>query len=98
MIKRQNKVLMFDMLRQYLQHLKDDHGLSFRRIIIRHYLPHFLSSGLVGLLVYWLTLTTLSHINSARTIGLPINILSWLLALSFSVVVHILEDFSINKF
>ena len=89
---------MFILLRKYLQHLKREDGKDIRRIVIRHYLLHFLLSGFVGLLVYWLTWTILLHINSIKRIGFSTSIICWLLALSFSVVVHILEDFSINKF
>ena len=66
---------------------------------------HFLSSGSVGLLVYWLTLTIFSRFSygSIRILhfgmgGGSIHLFSLLLALSFSVVVHIGEDYILDWF
>lgn len=66
---------------------------------------HFLSSGLVGLLVYWLTSTIFSHssyggigILSFGMGGFSIHLFSLVLALSFSVVVHIGEDYILDWF
>ncbi len=94
---------MFGTVVSYVQHLKshradlpqvnDGRELSVRRILLRFCLPHFLLSGFVGLLVYLLTSTILSDINLVKTPGFSINIICWLLALSFSVAVHVLEDY-----
>lgn len=66
---------------------------------------HFLSSGSVGLLVYWLTSTIFSHFSYGSigilhfgTGGGSIHLFSLLLALSFSVVVHIGEDYTLDWF
>ena len=65
---------------------------------------HFMSSGLAGLLVFLLMQTMLSSITgcrgSATTIGAGFSIyrLSFLLALSSSVLVHILVDFTTEWF
>ena len=57
---------------------------------------HFLSSGLVGLLVYWLTSTTLYHLNleisQFGVEGVYIDRLPLYVALCCSVLFHILED------
>ena len=66
---------------------------------------HFLLSGCVGLLVYWLTLTIFSHPLSGG-IETPtfliadsvINLYALLLALSFSVLAHCWEDYTLRKF
>lgn len=66
---------------------------------------HFISSGLVGLLVYWLTLTTLSR-SSSGTFGSHrllkgesgMHHFSFYLALLFAVWFHLLEDFTLNWF
>jgi len=66
---------------------------------------HFVSSGFVGLLVYWLTLTMLSHLHSGQQStprlmrgAFSIHQFSLLLACSFAVFVHILEDYTLNWF
>ena len=66
---------------------------------------HFMSSGLVGLLVYWLTSTTLLHGCSGIT-GFPLSTkdvygmhrFSFLLALLFAIWFHILQDYTLNWF
>ena len=66
---------------------------------------HFVSSGFVGLLVYWLISTIFSRlpygdigILSFGTGGFSIHLFSFALALSFSVVVHIGEDYILDWF
>ena len=66
---------------------------------------HFVSSGFVGLLVYWLTSTTLSHYYSGDMsiqvfpkVAFGIHRFSLFLALSFAVWFHILEDYTLNWF
>lgn len=68
-------------------------------------LLHFLSSGCAGLLVYWLTSTIFSHLSygdigilSFGTGGFSIHLFSLVLALSFSVLVHIGEDYILDWF
>ena len=68
-------------------------------------LLHFLSSGCAGLLVYWLTSTTFLRYAYGDTGtlhfgtgGFSIHLCSLLLALSFSVVVHIGEDYILDWF
>jgi len=66
---------------------------------------HFVSSGSVGLLVYWWTSTTLLRGCSGIT-GFPrfvgddsgIHRFSFLLALLFAVWFHILQDYTLNWF
>ena len=87
--------------REFLNYMKVKYNKSLWRITIRHYIPHFLLSGLVGVLVYYLTLTILSHTDLAKLIVKANSIISitcWLLALSFSVVAHLLEDYWVRKF
>jgi len=85
-------------LRRYRDFLKSKYGISVWRVICRYWLPHFLLSGSVGALVYWLTLTMLLHTSSAKITGFSMYITCWLLALSCAVVSHILEDYWLNKF
>ena len=66
---------------------------------------HFISSGCVGLLVYWLTSTIFSHLSYGNignlTFGtgdFSIHLFSLVLALLFSVVVHIGEDYILDWF
>lgn len=66
---------------------------------------HFLSSGFVGLLVYWLTLTIFSHYAYGGIMTLyfgmgdsSIHLFSLVLALSSSVVFHIVEDYILDWF
>jgi len=66
---------------------------------------HFLSSGLVGLLVYWSTRTIFSHYSFGGIgslhfgmAGSSIHLFSLVLALSFSLVVHIGEDYLLDWF
>lgn len=66
---------------------------------------HFLSSGFVGLLVYWWISTTFSRlpyggigILNFGMGGVSIHLYSLVLALSFSVVVHIGEDYILDWF
>lgn len=65
---------------------------------------HFLSSGLVGLLVYWWTSTTLFHTSSGQKIlKLPMGVsgihhFSLLLAVLFAIWFHILEDLVVDWF
>lgn len=65
---------------------------------------HFALSAFAGALVYWLTSTILSHGRSTThwgRISLPdsgIRHYSLLLSLSFSVLVHILEDYIVKVF
>ena len=60
---------------------------------------HFVLGFFVGLLVYWLTLTILSRISFTKKIGDSyIHTLALLLALSFCVSVHLLEDYTLNTF
>jgi hypothetical protein len=59
---------------------------------------HFLLSGSVGLLVYWLTSTTLS-VTCSTYLGVSfIRRFSLLVALCCAVVAHILEDYWLGKF
>jgi len=66
---------------------------------------HFALSGGVGLLVYWLTSTTLLRYSSGGTsirvfprVEFGIHRFSFCLALAFAIWVHILEDFVLNWF
>jgi len=66
---------------------------------------HFVFSGGVGLLVYSLMRTILSHLSSGDTGSLRLmkgafstHQFSLLLALSFSALAHILEDYTLNWF
>jgi len=66
---------------------------------------HFVSSGFVGLLVYWWTLTTLSRLSSGDSgfHRLPkdesgIHRYSFLLALLFAIWFHIMEDYVLDLF
>jgi len=66
---------------------------------------HFLSSGFVGLLVYWLTSTIFLRFSYGGIGNLhfgmgggSIHLFSLLLALSFSVVTHIGEDYILDWF
>ncbi len=66
---------------------------------------HFVSSGLLGLLVYWLTSTTLTRSLSRsgstprlRIAGFSIRSFSLALACSFAVLLHIWEDYTFNVF
>lgn len=66
---------------------------------------HFLSSGSVGLLVYWSTSTIFSRFSYGSIGilhfgmgGVSIHLFSLLLALSLSVVVHIGEDYILDWF
>jgi len=66
---------------------------------------HFVSSGCVGLLVYYLTSTMLQRSLSGDTGthrlmrgAFSICSFSLLLALSFSVWVHIVEDYTLGWF
>jgi len=67
-------------------------------------IAHFALSATVGLLVYWLTSTMLSHGRSttlrvlASRPDFSIHHFSLLLALSSSVFVHILEDYTLKWF
>ena len=67
---------------------------------------HFALSAVVGLLVYWLTVTILSRgrfgtylreKQSTRT-GFSIRRFSLAVALCFAVAVHILEDYTLDIF
>lgn len=61
---------------------------------------HFVSSGLLGLLVYWLTSTILMRcycgylILGSRRVGFSIHSFSLSLAVSSSILLHILVDFT----
>ncbi len=67
---------------------------------------HFVLSAIVGLLVYWLTLTILSRgrfgiylmAKQSTQRGYSIHRFSLAVALCFSVAVHILEDYIYNIF
>ena len=67
---------------------------------------HFALSAIVGLLVYWLTLTILSYgrfgiylrEKQSTQQGFSIHRLSLVVALCFAVAVHILEDYTLNIF
>ena len=66
---------------------------------------HFVSSGFVGLLVYWLTSTMLSRYYSGGTLPLRfpkvefgIHHFSLSLAFLFAIWFHILEDYTLNLF
>ena len=75
-------------------------GYTLKEIVWR-LLPHFLSSGVVGLLVYWLTWIILLHIGVivlGSNIALHIKLCLWLLSLSSSIAVHVLEDYTVNWF
>ena len=85
------------MLRDFLVNLKERYGISFGRMIWRYWLPHFLSSGLVGALVYWLTSTMLLHIKNISTTDSYTNTICCLLALSSAVLSHVILDYTLNK-
>ncbi len=61
---------------------------------------HFVSSGLLGLLVYWLTSTILTRCYcgylslGSRRVGFSIHSFSLSLAVSSSVLLHMLVDFT----
>jgi hypothetical protein len=59
---------------------------------------HFVLSGCVGLLVYWLTWTILSAMHLAGMEDGRIRTYSLLVALCDSVLVHILQDWYIGRF
>lgn len=66
---------------------------------------HFISSGFVGLLVYWLTSTTLSRylsggssIQVSPKVAFGIHRFSLFLALVFAIWFHILIDYTVNWF
>jgi len=66
---------------------------------------HFALSAGVGLLVYWLTSTTLSHYSSGDMsiqvfpkVAFGIHRFSFCLALAFAIWFHVLEDYTINWF
>ncbi len=66
---------------------------------------HFGLSGGVGWLVYWWTLTTLSHLSSGGIFSHKflkgesgIRRFSFLLALLFAIWVHVLQDYTLNWF
>jgi len=66
---------------------------------------HFALSSGVGLLVYWLTSTTLSRYSSGDMLiqqyprGVSgIHRFSLFLALSFAIWVHVFEDYTLNWF
>ena len=66
---------------------------------------HFALSGFVGLLVYWLTSTTLSRCSHGDTsiqvlpkVAFGIHRFSLFLALAFAIWFHILEDYTLNWF
>lgn len=68
-------------------------------------IPHFLLSGSAGLLAYWWMSTTLRRLSSGDTPfhGLPravssIHRYSLLLALSFAIYIHVLEDYILDWF
>ena len=68
-------------------------------------IAHFVLSGGVGLLVYWLTWTTLSRSSSGDTQTYKllkgesgIHHYSFLLALLFAAWVHIVEDYILDLF
>jgi hypothetical protein len=60
---------------------------------------HFVLGFFVGWLVYWSTLTILSHLSFTKGIsGSFIHTLALLLALSVSVLAHLWEDYTLNIF
>ena len=59
---------------------------------------HFLLSAVAGLLVYWLTSTTLSVTCSAYLGVSFIRRFSLLVALCCAVAAHILEDYWLGRF
>ncbi len=59
---------------------------------------HFLLSAVMGLLVYWLTSTTLLVTCSAYLRVSFIRRFSLLVALCFAVAAHILEDYWLGRF
>ena len=68
------------------------------RFIIRCCTMHFLLGFCVGLLAYWLTLTTLLHFSVDEVGVFSIHLFSLSVALCFSVLSHILEDYLWSKF
>lgn len=68
------------------------------RYVIKCWSLHFLLGFCVGSLVYWLTLTILSH-TSLSTVGVfSTHTFSLLVSLCFVVLSHILEDYYVGKF
>ncbi len=69
-------------------------------------ITHFILSGLVGLLVFWLILTILSTGRFGTYLkekqfckeGFSIYRFSFVVALCFSVAIHILEDIFLDIF
>ena len=86
------------MFRAFLVNLREKYGVSIWRMVWRYWLPHWVLGFLGAVLVYWLTLTMLLHISGNSTIDSSIRIICGLLALSFSVVLHCLEDLYVNWF
>ena len=69
-------------------------------LIIRCLVSHFGLSAFVGSLAYLLTWTILSHITGLEGLmgGFPIHHFSLLVALSFSALAHILQDYFLGWF
>ena len=66
---------------------------------------HFVSSGSVGLLVYWWTSTTLSRYSHGDTsiqvfpkVEFGIHRFSLSLALVFAIWIHVFQDYTLNWF
>jgi hypothetical protein len=72
------------------------------KMIVAYSSGHFLLSACVGWLVYFLMLTTFSHISQEYqkklTRGFGIHKYSLCVALLCSVCVHILEDYTLGLF
>ena len=69
-------------------------------LLVRFEVEHFVLSACVGALVYWLTSIILSLIISSRISHRDSYIYhcSLLVALSYAVLVHILEDYFLRAF
>jgi len=72
-------------------------GVKWEYIILGQFL-HFLLSAFVGLLVFLLTSTILSHIKELTITSSSINQFSFLVSLPFAALAHILEDYWWGKF
>lgn len=72
-------------------------GVKWKYLIIGQSL-HFLLSAFVGLSVFLLTSTILSHSKEVQITSYSINLYSFLVSLPFAALAHILEDYWWGKF